>query len=408
MTIYRPYDRWGAGTTAWAAATSSPTSRQCPPHLTSIKKPTERWNESNKAEKRVFREFHLTAATQQVRTQTTTSLAVQNPSPAPCTCRTAHNDGKRLNKGNMAELRAWRKYYLAAPMRHVHPPITGATTARNTCPTPCTIRMMQNDRKQCNKSMEANLRILREYCSNTQMRRVEPQVAVTTSAPHPIPAACILGTVKNSGTYHTGIVTSSGKHTSDKTFKDTLLDMIEELKRLQQDVKELRADMASKPRSVAITSTPQLPTSPVVLSPSSLTWVPSLFPAPIPAHTPLVLPPIHVPPAVPPGLQKPTPLLPTTTETIPTPPKPKPDLGLVVHTTVHVSPEKAPPPHPLSPSTTGVVLFSLLLLHYRGSYHWLVIFQTAFLEPSGIRPDPEPPPFCRGNGTGFILQLFII
>lgn len=197
----------------------------------------------------------------------------------------------------------------------------------------------------------------------------------------------------------------------DTAFNDALLDILEKVKRVEKDVKELRADMES--RSVTINSTSQLPTLPViptppkVLSPPSLAWVPS---PPSPAvPTPLVLPPTLASPAVPPGLNKPLPPLPPTTETTHSrPPKSKPDLEPFVHTIDPVTPEKAHPPHPPSLSTTGVVLFSLLLLHHQGSYHWLVIFQPEFLEPSGICPDPEPPPFCSGNGTGFTLQLFII
>jgi hypothetical protein len=165
------------------------------------------------------------------------------------------------------------------------------------------------------------------------------------------------------------------------------------LEKVEKDVKELKADIAS--RSVTLSSTPQLPippmvpTPPKVWSPPSLSWVPS---PPPPAPTLLVTPPLPASPAVPPGLSKPIQHLPSITETTPpTPLKPKPDLGPVVHTLDPVTPEKAHPPHPPSLSTTGVVLFSLLLLHHRGS-HWLVSFQPVFLEPSGNCPDPEPPP----------------
>jgi hypothetical protein len=197
-----------------------------------------------------------------------------------------------------------------------------------------------------------------------------------------------------------------------KTTKDVNAEFREDLKRAQdmlekvvKDVKELKADMAS--RSVTVSSTPQLPIPPMVpappkvQSPPTLSWVPSL---PAPAPILLVTPPLPLSPAVPPGLSKPTQSLPPITETTPpTPLKPKPDLGPVVHTIDPVTPEKAHPPHPPSLSTTGVVLFSLLLLHHQGSYHWLVIFQPEFLEPSGSRPDPEPPPgldlVCRGCHT---------
>jgi hypothetical protein len=177
---------------------------------------------------------------------------------------------------------------------------------------------------------------------------------------------------------------------------------------VEKDVKELRADMES--RSVTINSTSQLPTLPVictppkVLSPPSLAWVPSPL---VLAPTLLVTPPLSTSPADPPGLSKPIPFLPPITETTPpTPLKPKPDLGPIVHAIDPVTPEEAHPPHPLSPSITGVVLFSLLLLHHRGSCHWLVSSQPAFLEPSGKCPDPEPPLVCLLNM--FYFALFLI
>jgi hypothetical protein len=183
------------------------------------------------------------------------------------------------------------------------------------------------------------------------------------------------------------------KRVLDAALNDALLDILERVKRVEKDVKELKADMAA--RSVTISSIPQLPippmvpTPPKIQSPPSLAWVPSL---PAPAPIPLVKP-LPLSPAVPPGLSKPIPFLPPITETTPpTPLKPKPDLGPVVRTIVPVTPEKAHPPHPLSPSITGVVLFSLLLLHHGGSCHWPVVLQLVFSRPFGKRPDPEPPP----------------
>jgi hypothetical protein len=155
------------------------------------------------------------------------------------------------------------------------------------------------------------------------------------------------------------------------------------LEKVTKDVKELKADMAA--RSVTISSTPQLPIPPRVHTPPkiqslcSLAWVPS--------------PPVPASPMFPPGLQKPRQSLPPTTETtLSSPPQPKPDLGPFVHTTVTVTPKKAFSPHPPSLSTTGVVLFSLLLLHHRGSCHGPVVLQLVISQPSGNRPDPEPPP----------------
>ena len=76
----------------------------------------------------------------------------------------------------------------------------------------------------------------------------------------------------------------------------------------------------------------------------------------------------------------------------PPPPIPSTASVPVVHTIVHGSPRKAPPPHPCSSSTTGVILFSLLLLHHQGSCHWPELGQPGFSEQFWIHPDSEPPP----------------
>jgi hypothetical protein len=166
------------------------------------------------------------------------------------------------------------------------------------------------------------------------------------------------------------------------------------VERTTKELKEVKADMAA--RSVTTSSTPQLPIPPVVhTSPKvqllpTLAWVPSpLSPTPTLWFTP----PVTAPPMFPPGLHRPRQTLPPTTEITLSPPlQPKPDLEPVVQTTVTVTPEEAFPPHLPSPSTTGVVLFSLLLLHHRGSCHWPVVLQLVISKPSGIHPDPEPPP----------------
>jgi hypothetical protein len=189
-----------------------------------------------------------------------------------------------------------------------------------------------------------------------------------------------------------------------------LLDLRVKVWNLDMAFREFKAGMALEARSALSSPTPQLATptvappsptipvvstSPKVLSLPSLAWVPS---PPSPAPAPAVLSPLLTSPAVPPGLKKPTQSLPPTTESTPhTFPTPKPDLGPVVHTIVHVTPEKASPPHPLSTSTTGVVLFSLLLLHHRGSCHWPVVLQLVISKPSGNRPDPEPPPLVHDS-----------
>jgi hypothetical protein len=185
---------------------------------------------------------------------------------------------------------------------------------------------------------------------------------------------------------------TSSHDASKAEFQENIKRVQDMLEKVEKDVKELKADMAF--RSVTINSTPQLPippmipTPPKVQSPHSLAWVPSL-PAPAPI---LLVTPLPLSPAVPPGLSKPIQYLLSISETTPpAPPKPKPDLGPAVHTIVPVTPEKAHPPHPLSPSITGVVLFSLLLLHHRGSHHWPVGLQLVPLKLLGNRPDPEPP-----------------
>jgi hypothetical protein len=293
--------------------------------------------------------YHVAAKAPHVNLSAKVPTTPQHHSPIPCTLGTNPIDVKRLNNSKRAEIHAFCINYLNTQTQHADPSAKVPTTAQHSPVAPCTIGTPQNDTK------------LRNERDNTEMSKMYMYHA-TTPTWHIKPSTTILNTMQ---------------------------DIVERLQVVVKDLKEYKADMAS--RSVEIRPTLQLTTPSVVLPPPSLAWVPS---PPSPAQTPLVLPTILALPTVPPGLNQPLPPLPPTTEY--TPPifnhTPKPKLGPVVHAIVFVPPEKAPPPHPPSPSTTGVVLLSLLLLHYQGSYHWLVIGQPGFSELLGIRPDPEPPP----------------
>ena len=390
MTICRSYDRWGTGTTERAAAQPSPNLRQRPPHLSSIGKPTEQQNESETPAMRILRVFPFTATKRRVYPQTTVETPTQQPSTAPCTISAFQNDGKQQNESKMAEKHVLRSFHLTTRIRHVDPQTASPMAAQpspNSQQRPPHHAHLGLPTRELSDDELAGLRAAREYRLSAPTRRDYPQTTVAAPTQHHSPAPRIVVTMQNdekrqneSETVETPVY--------DTGFNDILLDLVERVKSLEKNLKGYcDSEMAS--RSVTVIPTPKLPTPPRVLSPPSLAWVPS---PPSIAQTPLVLPTILAAPTVPPGLKKPTHLLPLTTETIPTPPKLKPDLGPVVHTIVYVIPKKAPPPHPPSSSITGVVLFSLLLLHYQGSYHWLVTGQYRVLEPPGKRPDPEPPP----------------
>jgi hypothetical protein len=142
--------------------------------------------------------------------------------------------------------------------------------------------MVQNNWEQQNNAVMARTQALHNYCVNVQAQQVDPPAMVATAIQLPSPAP-----------YNINAMQNSGKQQHESTaFNDALLDILEKVKRVEKDVKELRADKES--RSVTINSTSELPTLPViptplkVLSQPSLAWVPS---PPSPAPTPLVLPP---------------------------------------------------------------------------------------------------------------------
>jgi hypothetical protein len=276
------------------------------------------------------------------------------PKPSPdlqqCIAHLARIEKPKLwlSKVETAELLAMLENCSHTPKRRINPVLKAVNTTHDTSLAPCTLRPNPIDGKRPNESNTAKICETRAHHVVTPTRHVKPSA----------------------------------------TILNTMQDIVERLQVVVKDLKEYKADMAS--RSVEIRPTLQLTTPSVVLPPPSLTWVPS---PPPPAPTLLVLPPGLASPAVPPIPHQQLPLLPPSTEFSPSPhPIPKPDLGPVVHTIVPVTTKKAPPPHPLSPSTTGVVLFSLLLLHHQGSHHWLGISQPGSLDPLGNCPDPEPPP----------------
>jgi hypothetical protein len=340
MSIYRPYDHWGTGTTKTSTSQPSPNSRQRPPHLVHLDRPTEQRNESETPKMRVLRVFPFTAQPRQVHPRAMVPTSPYHPSAAPRT-----------------------------------------------------LSLPRNEEKQRNESETPEMRVLRVFPFTATTHRVYPGTMGTKPAQHPSPAPCIAGTPEDN------------KKREQAEFCKKVQDLLE---RMTEDVKGLRMDMAA--RSVTISSTPQLPISPMVHTPPQVRSLPSLawVPSP-PSITPILLVthPVPASPMFPPGLQKPRQSLPHTTETIlSSPPQPKPDLGPVVHTIVLVTPEEAHPPHPILPSTTGVVLFSLLLLHHRGSHHGPVVLQLVISKPSGNRPDPEPPPVVH-HSTVLRLELDI-
>jgi hypothetical protein len=291
-----------------------------------------------------------------------------HPSRAAERHETSKREGYAQNERDMPKMRPFHTFQLVAPTQHVDLQVTMTTTPQHPSRAPISLETRLKAQNRFNLHDWCHIMRLSMFCHRASGNQVGPPNC-TPSAP---------------------------------SLKDELWDMAGELWEFGKELKELKADMAS--RSVTITPTPQLPTPPVVRTPPSLTWVSS---PPSTAPTLLVLPPTLASSVAPPNLNKPLPPLPPTAESPPpTFPTPKPDLGPVVHTSTLVSPKKAPPPHLPSPSITGVVLFSLLLLHYRGSYHWLVSRQPGFSKRLGICPDPEPPPEHQPHspaiGTGHL------
>jgi hypothetical protein len=350
MTIYKPYTRWNTRTAERLAAPPSPMSRQHPPHLHRLPEPTEQLGNEEMPAMHILRVFPCTARPWCVYMGMTASTAAQHPSLAPCTIGTSQNDAKWRNESDMPEMRPFRAFHLSSPTWHVDPPAMVPTTPSYTSLAPCTIRASQNNTKQQGSGRSQLYKELQEDIKSLQ-DLVERAV---------------------------------------KEFEEHRADIASRSVTISSSPQLPTAPVVMEPRSVEIRPTPKLPTPPVVRLPPSLTWVSSPTST---APTPLVLPPTLASPVAPPNFNKPLPPLPPTADSPPpTFPTAKPDLGLVVHTIVHVSPEKAPPPHPFSPSITGVVLFSLLLLYYQGSYHWLESQQPGFSKRLGICPDPEPPP----------------
>ena len=178
----------------------------------------------------------------------------------------------------------------------------GPRASQHTSPAPCTIRALQNDWKQQNEIKMWN----EDETAEEHVRKFLLQYPWHTSS---------------YDRWETELV-------------ETVKRVQDMLKVVEKDLKELKAEMAS--RSVTISSTPQLPIPPMVPTPPKVRSPPSL--ALVSSHTApapilLVTPPLPLSPAVPPGLSKPTQFLPPITETTPpTPLKPKLDLGPVVHT----------------------------------------------------------------------------